>query len=97
MPGTIPPLDTPTNGAVSVGIASTIVRAANVDRRYLLLVNDSDTDIYVALGAAAVLNTGIRLNAGGGWYEMLDGQNLYRGAVNAIAAAANKILTIVEA
>jgi hypothetical protein len=97
MPGIVPPLDNPAQGAVSVGIASTAILAANPDRRYLLLVNDSNANIYVSLGAAAVLYTGIRLNAGGGWYEMLDGQNLYTGAVNAIAAAAAKNLTYLEA
>jgi hypothetical protein len=97
MPGIVPPLDTPTNGAVAVGIATTVVRTANGDRRYLLLVNDSDTIIYIALGANAVLHTGITLEPNGGWYEMLDGQNLYLGAINAITTVAGKVLTYVEA
>jgi hypothetical protein len=97
MTGIVPPLNTPTNGSVSVGVGTTVVRAANPERRYLLLVNDSTTDIYLALGAAAVLYKGIRINANGGWYEMLDGQNLYTGAVNAISAVAARNLTYVEA
>jgi hypothetical protein len=93
----VPPLDNPVQGRVTVGIASVLVRAANAERRYLLLVNDSDTAIYVSLDAAALLNSGIRLNALGGWYEMLEGQNLYLGAVSAISSAAAKYLTYVEA
>lgn len=93
----VPPLDNPAMGGVDVGDSSTTVRAANAERRYLLLVNDSDTEIYVALGVAAVLNQGIRLNSEGGWYEMLEGQNLYAGAVYAIASAADKRLTYQEA
>ncbi len=92
-----PPLDWTSGGGVDVGTSSTAVRPANPSRRYLALVNDSDTVIYVRLGTAAVLNEGIRLNAEGGWYEMLEGQNLYTGAVNAIASAATKRLTFQEA
>jgi len=93
----LPPLDRPAIGGVDVGVASTVVRATYDARRYLLLVNDSDTVIYVALGGDAVLNQGIRLNADGGWYEMLEGQNLYTGPVNAIASAGSKRLTFQEA
>jgi hypothetical protein len=97
MPGIVPPLDNPANGFVSIGMVSTLVRPANDERRYLLLVNDSNAEIYLSLGTAAAAFIGIRLNASGGWYEMLDGQNLYTGAVYAIAAAAAKNLTYVEA
>ena len=95
MPG--PPLDNPSIDGVDVGTDSTEVAAFNSERRYLALVNDSDTDVYLALGEDAVLNKGIRLNASGGSYEMLEGQNLYTGAVNAIASAATKRLTVQEA
>lgn len=74
---------THTEHAVATTTAASI--AANANRKYLLLVNDSDTVIYLGLGTAAVLNKGIRLNALGGSYEMsfLLG-NLFTGAVNAI-------------
>jgi len=35
-----------------------------------VIVNDSDVVIYLGVGAAAVLNQGIRLNANGGAYEI---------------------------
>lgn len=76
---------THTEHAVATTTAQSI--AANPNRKYLLLVNDSDQIIYLGLSVAAVLNKGIRLNASGGSYEMsfLLG-NLFTGAVNAIHA-----------
>jgi hypothetical protein len=96
MVGIVPPIDNPVQGAVAVGIGSTLVIGANLERRYLILTNDSDAAIYVGFAAGAVLNQGIRLNADGGWYEMIEGQNLYAGAVYAISAAGGKNLCYLE-
>lgn len=76
---------TATGTAADVGSSSTLVLNANTSRKYALFVNDSDTAIYLALGQAAVVNEGIRLNPSGGSYEM-DAKlgNLYRGAMYAI-------------
>ncbi|MHB9134742.1 MAG: hypothetical protein ACYDBB_27040 [Armatimonadota bacterium] len=75
-----------TQAAVEVGATSTSVAAANADRKYLLLVNDSDTDIYVNLtGGAAALHAGVLLKPGGGFYEMTLGSgNVSTTAVRAI-------------
>lgn len=83
----------------TVGATTTVVLAENGARTYLLLVNDSDTVIYLGIGAAAVLNKGPRLNANGGAFEMIRdvGGNFSPQAVNAIASAAGKNLTIQEA
>lgn len=59
-----------TNIGVDVGTVSTLILAANANRRYAAIINDSDTPIYLAINAAAALNSGIRLNAGGGAYEI---------------------------
>jgi hypothetical protein len=96
MPGIVPPLDNSNIGAVLVGAISTLVLAANPERRYLILTNDSDSPIYLAIAVAAVLDQGIRLNANGGWYEMLEGQNLHTGAVYAISNAGAKNLCYQE-
>lgn len=86
----------PTNTGVNVGVASTAILVANTDRGYAAIVNDSDTTIYLALGAAAVLNQGIRLNARGGTFEIAWG-NLWRGTVNGIhGGAGNKVVTVTE-
>ncbi len=83
--------------AVSVGVATGEALAANDKRQYALFVNDSDAVIYLKVGANAALNQGIRLNAGGGSYEMsaLAG-NLSRAAVNAISSGAAKNLLVTE-
>ncbi|MHB1132995.1 MAG: hypothetical protein ACYC4L_11460 [Chloroflexota bacterium] len=76
---------TATPTPVDVATGSTAALAANTNRLYALFVNDSDTPIYLALGAAAVVDEGIRLNQLGGAYEMTKKEgNLYSGAVNAI-------------
>lgn len=63
-------LKTPVSISVNVTTASTLILVANADREYALIINDSDTAIYVMFGGAAVVNTGVRLNANGGSYEM---------------------------
>lgn len=96
MPVTVTAYTTPTHTVVNVTTNTSEVLAANANRLYALLVNDSDTVIYIMLGAAAVASQGIRLNAAGGSYEMGLG-NLYTGAINGIhAGAGNKVLLILE-
>jgi len=89
--------DTVTNTAVSVADSSTTILSANANRKYALIVNDSDTTIYLALGAAAAVNSGIRLNANGGAYE-INWTNLYKGAIYGIhgVAGVTKNIAVVE-
>jgi len=92
------PYTTPAHTAVDVTGVTGVVLAVNADRKYALLVNDSDTVIYIALNSAAVANQGIRLNASGGSYEMsaMLG-NLYTGSINGIhAGIGNKVLLVLE-
>lgn len=79
-----------THGTVSVGTASTSLLAANANRQWALLQNDGTVDVYIKLGTAvAALNTGIRLVAGGGAFEMSRGQaNVFDGAIQAISSVA---------
>lgn len=72
---------------------STQVMASNSGRLEMTIVNVSDTVVYLALGAAAQANRGIRLNANGGSYST----GAYTGAVNAFhSGGADKILAYVE-
>ena len=89
---------TPTHTAVVVTTASGIALAANANRLYALLINDSDTVIYINLGATAVANQGIRLNADGGSYEMSKRLgSLYSGVINAIhGGTGDKTLLVTE-
>jgi hypothetical protein len=83
---------------VTVGATSVAALAANTLRRWALLINDSDTAIYLMVGATAVANQGIRLNANGGAYEMSPNNgNLDTSAINAISTAAGKTLLVVTA
>lgn len=81
----------------AIGASTTAALAANTSRKYVLLVNDSDSVIYIKIGAAAVLNQGIRLNASGGSYEMsaIHG-NLDTRAINGISSGAAKVLLVTE-
>ena len=71
--------------------------AANLGRRAALLVNDGTSTIWIKVGAAAVANEGIRLNANGGsYYIASDAANYSTGAVNCITASATVVLLVSE-
>ena len=86
------------HGTVAVGTASIAVMAANPDRKYALLQNDGTVDIYIKLGtAAAVLNTGVRVLANGGTYEMTRGAaSVWNGAVQGISTIAAMRMLVTE-
>jgi hypothetical protein len=84
-----------TPSSVTVGATSTaVLTAANATLcEYVSLVNDSDTVIYIGVGAAAQLNKGIRLNASGG-SVVWEGIAIPTVAINAIAASGSKNLCV---
>ena len=87
---------TAANAGVDVGSASTEILAANSNRKYAVIINDSDSAIYLALAAPAVAGQGIRLNASGGAYEV-NWTNMYKGAINGIHNdLTDKRVTVVE-
>lgn len=88
------PVDNVNDGATPVQTASTEVLAANPARADLELVNDSNKTIYVARGNDAVLHQGITLLPGGSYSMRAD--NLFLGAINAIAEGGDKVLTYSE-
>lgn len=82
---------------VGVNTTSTQILASSKLRSYLLIVNDSDAVIYLAFGADAELNKGIRLNPNGGSYEM-DDRGVSRQTVNGIHGGVGaKYVTVQEA
>lgn len=83
------------NGKVTIGSSSTAALAANGGRIGGTIVNDSDEIMYIAFGEAAVMNSGIRLNADGGNYSFPQDQ-IYTGAVNAICTSGSKNLSYIE-
>lgn len=84
-----------TNTNVSVGTASTAVLAANNSRSVLVLCNDSDANIYLAFGEAAVLQKGILLQSGQSlvWDG---GDECVKLSVFAISTGSGKNLTVCE-
>lgn len=85
-----------TNTGVDVGTTSTLILGANPKRVYAAIINDSDTDIYLAIGAPAVAHQGIRINANGGVYEIA-GFNLHTLAIYGIhAGTGTKRVCVVE-
>ena len=86
---------TPANTTVNVGVASTQILAANSDRLYAAITNDSDTEIYLGIGAAAVAGQGVPLTTKGSSYE-INWTNLYQGVVNVICSEADKLLIVTE-
>jgi hypothetical protein len=82
--------------AVSVGVASGVVIAANANRKGLVLVNTSTASISLnCVGGAAVLYSGITLNAGGGVWVM-DEYTFTTAEIRGIASAAASNLAIQE-
>ena len=80
---------------VAVATTSTQISSELVNRLYALIVNDSDTVIYLTLGGTAVLHQGIRLNANGGSYE-INWTNLYTGSIYGIhGGTGDKVVTVV--
>lgn len=86
--------------AVTCGTTALQVLAANPRRKKAILINDSDTAIYLFKGdpVGCVINAGIRLNAtGGAWEETPDALGYFwRGPFSAVTSAAAKVLAITE-
>ncbi len=81
----------------SMTTASAAALAANGAREYALIVNDGSVVCYLNLGSTAVANTGIRVNANGGSYEMSrNWGNLYTGAINGITVSGSATVLVTE-
>ena len=91
----ISPLKTCTGSGTAAAATSTVILAANLDRKYASFINDSDEICYLGLGAAAVLNKGIRLNASGGSFE-INSTNVFQGIVYAISTSGSKNICVME-
>jgi len=84
--------------AVLAAATSLLVVRPRSNRRRLLLTNDGTDIIYLAKADAAVINSGIRLNAAGGWYEEICDQlgYIYLGPFAAISAGIPRLLICEE-
>ena len=89
------PIPTVADAFATVGIASAVALAANPNRVDCDFINTSANWIYLGRGNAAVVGSGEALAPRGGSYH-IGTDNLFLGAVYAIASAANSNLAISE-
>ena len=81
----------------SMTSSTAAVLALNDDREYALIVNDGSVDVYLKIGAVAIANQGIRINANGGSYEMNSALgNLSDVAVNGITVSGTATVIVTE-
>ena len=89
------PITRATDTFATVGVVSTLVLAANNRRVDAEIVNDGAQICYLARGNAAVMGSGIRVNAQGGSYR-IGTNNMFYGDINGICADGQLNLTISE-
>lgn len=84
-----------TVGTVTAGAASAALLSANDRRRYAIICNSGANGIWLGFGATAVVGTGVYVPPNGGSFVM-EGNNLWRGSVTVIAAAATSVVGTLE-
>lgn len=82
----------------TIANSSTEILAKNPNRKVVLLSNDSDEDIYVALGEAAIMNEGVILCKKTYLQCRLElaGETRFIGAIYGICSSGGKNLSIIE-
>jgi len=80
---------------LTLSVTQERILGKNPTRVYALLINDGTDDIYLGMGIPATANRGIRLNNGGGSYE-INLMNPWQGEIYAVAAAGTPTLLIQE-
>ncbi|NBW79186.1 MAG: hypothetical protein EBR27_09265 [Betaproteobacteria bacterium] len=87
---------TPVQTGPAVAITSGLFLASNSSRKYLLIQNNSSTDVFFNLaGGTAVLNQGIKIAAGGSLEFTTQQPTTQINAIAASAIAAN-LVTVIE-
>lgn len=84
-----------TAASSTVATSDTTVVATSTSRRYLVIVNDGPAAVYLNFGTPAIKGKGILLNANGGSFEV-NAQNLFTGAVHAIASSTPSNITYIQ-
>lgn len=80
---------TASNTRPAINNVSAVLLAANTNRKYVMIFNQSGATIFIKMGATAVINEGIRL-ANNEWYE-ITADNLWVGTINAIKSGAASV------
>ena len=84
-----------THSSASMSNSSATVLAANTNRRYVLLQNIGGVDVWCNFSATAVANTGFRLDANGGIFEM-NSSNIYMGIITGITGSGTTTVLVTE-
>lgn len=85
---------TVTNSNISVAVSNTTILSSS-SRTFMALTNNGAYDVWIAFGAAAVLNKGMLLSAYGGSVVM-DKSSIYQGNVFGIAETTGTTIAYVE-
>ena len=83
----------PTNAIITT--VSSVVVAANRNRKYLYLTNIGARDIWIGLGNTVSVDKGILIDKNGGRFSITSDNQCY-DAINAIVANATSTLAIHE-
>jgi hypothetical protein len=86
---------TVTNGKKSITTSSGEIFDTDETRKTLILTNDSDYDVWLGFGEAAVADEGLLLAAYGG-YLQLDTYSMYEGKIYAIAIGTNTTIAYTQ-
>lgn len=83
---------------VTIGTDSTLVLQPNRARLRVLMVNNSNEDIYLSPGGVAYSTAGIAVKASGGAYsdEVDNTGYIYQGVYTGISATGGKLLSVTE-
>lgn len=81
-------------GRVDVGLTSVLLFAANPDRKYAHIVNNSGQTIYIQYSTSASLGQGIKLPPN--TLYTIESNNLWLGQINAIGVSASQLIDILE-
>ncbi len=79
-----------------IAAGTTLALAVNADRNYALFANDGDETIYLGIGVAAVMNSGVPILSGGSYEMSRQIGNLDVRIVNAICASGGQVLAVTE-
>lgn len=79
---------------IAVSTSSTQLFAANPNRKYAHIVNNTTETIFIQFQASAALNQGIKMQPGS--FYTLESTNLWLGVINAIGNTASQLIDVLE-
>ncbi len=81
-------------GQISVSTSNVQLLAANPNRKYAHIYNNSGMTIFIQYSAAAAINQGVKIPPNS--FFTIESNNLWLGAINAIGVSNNQLIDILE-